>query len=137
MRVGSQPTAVSSSVSLFRDTCNVYVVRSGAEAVLVDFGDGDVLDHLRALGVDRVTDVLLTHHHRDQLGGLRRAVDAGIRVWAPPFDAELVADASRHWLRRPIDLDYDLREDRFSLLESVPIAGTVAEYRSARYGAYE
>ena len=137
MRVGSQPTAVSSSVSLFRDTCNVYVVRAGAQAVLVDFGDGDVLDHLAALGVDRVTDVLLTHHHRDSLGGLRRAVDAGIRVWAPPYDAELIADATGHWLRRPLDVDYDLREDRFSLLESVPIAGTVAEYRTTRVGGID
>jgi glyoxylase-like metal-dependent hydrolase (beta-lactamase superfamily II) len=137
MRVEAQPTAVSSSVSLFRDTCNVYVLRSGAEAVLVDFGDGDVLDHLGALGIERVTDVLLTHHHRDSLGGLRRAVEAGIRVWAPPFDAELIADASGHWLRRPIDIDYDLREDRFSLLESVPIMGTVAEYRKSRVGALD
>jgi glyoxylase-like metal-dependent hydrolase (beta-lactamase superfamily II) len=139
MRVGSQLTAVSSGVSLFRDTCNVYVVRSGAGAgaVLVDFGDGDVLDHLDALGVERVTDVLLTHHHRDSLAGLRRAVDAGIRVWAPPFDAELISDASGHWLRRPIDIDYDLREDRFSLLESVPVTGTVDEYRTTRFGAVD
>src|SRR3954466_910557 len=93
MRVGSKPTAVSSSVSLFRDTCNVYVLRSGADAVLVDFGDGDVLDHLGALGVGRVTDFLLTPHHRGSLGALRRAVDAGIRIWAPPYEAELIADA--------------------------------------------
>ena len=137
MRLGSEPTAVSSSVSVFPDTCNVYVLRSGSEAVLVDFGDGDVLDHLAALGVDRVTDVLLTHHHRDSLGGLRRAVEAGIRVWAPPFDAELIADASGHWLRRPIDIDYDLREDRFSLLESVPVTGSVPEYRTTRIGALD
>jgi glyoxylase-like metal-dependent hydrolase (beta-lactamase superfamily II) len=137
VRLGSQPTAVSSSVSLFRDTCNVYVLRAGTEAVLVDFGDGDVLEHLDAVGVERVTDVLLTHHHRDSLGGLRRAVDAGIRVWAPPYDAELIADATGHWLRRPIDIDYDLRQDRFSLLESVPIAGTVAEYVTTRVGGLD
>jgi glyoxylase-like metal-dependent hydrolase (beta-lactamase superfamily II) len=137
MRVGSQPTAVSSSVSLFRDTSNVYVLRSGADAVLVDFGDGDVLDHLGAVSVERVTDVLLTHHHRDSLGGLRRAVNADIRIWAPPYDAELIADATGHWLRRPLDIDYDLREDRFSLLESVPITGTVAEYRTTRVGGID
>src|SRR3954462_4413287 len=102
MRVGSQPTAVSSSVSLFRDTCNVYVLRSGADAVLVDFGDGDVLDHLDELGVERVTDVLLTHHHRDSLGGLDRAVEAGIRIWAPPTEVELIAGADEHWARRQI-----------------------------------
>ncbi len=137
MVAGVHPIAVDPSVALFRDTCNVYVLRSGRDAVLVDFGSGGVLDHLDGLGIDRVTDVLLTHHHRDQLGGLRRAVEAGIRVWAPPFEAELIADADGHWLRRQIDIDYDLREDRFSLLESVPVTGTVAEYRAARYGAFE
>src|SRR3954469_1981945 len=89
MRLGSQPTAVSSSVSLFRDTCNVYVLRAGTEAVLVDFGDGDVLEHLDAVGVERVTDVLLTHHHRDSLGGLGRAGDAGIRGGGAPFAREV------------------------------------------------
>jgi glyoxylase-like metal-dependent hydrolase (beta-lactamase superfamily II) len=72
-------------VACIRDTCNVYVLRSGAEAVLVDFGSGEVLDRLGELGIERVTDVLLTHHHRDQLQGLARAVAAGARVWAPPL----------------------------------------------------
>ena len=137
MVVGAHLRAVGPSVALYRDSCNVYVLRSEREAVLIDFGSGEVLDHLDELGVERVTDVLLTHHHRDQLGGLRRAVEAGIRVWAPPFDAELVADASGHWLRRQIDIDYDLREDRFSLLESVPITGTVPEYRATEYGGLD
>jgi glyoxylase-like metal-dependent hydrolase (beta-lactamase superfamily II) len=138
MVVGAaHPLAVEPGVALYRDTCNVYVLRSGRDAVLIDFGAGDALDHLEELDVDRVTDVLLTHHHRDQLGGLRRAVEAGVRVWAPPFEAGLIADADGHWRRRQIDIDYDLREDRFSLLESVPISGTVAEYRSASYGPFE
>jgi glyoxylase-like metal-dependent hydrolase (beta-lactamase superfamily II) len=124
-------------VSRYADTCNVYVLRSGRDAVVVDFGSGDVLDHLAAFDVDRVTDVLLTHHHRDQLQGLQRAVDAGARVWAPPVEADLIADAGGRWKRRQVVNDYDLREDRFSLLESVPIAGTVAEYRTQRYGGID
>ena len=67
---GAAAVAVAPSVSCFRDTCNVYVLRAGTDAILVDFGDGDVLDQLAELGVERVTDVLLTHHHRDQIGGL-------------------------------------------------------------------
>ena len=124
-------------VACIRDTCNVYVLRSGAEAVLVDFGSGEVLDRLGELGIERVTDVLLTHHHRDQLQGLARAVAAGARVWAPPLEAGLIAGIERHWQARPLDVDYDLSEDRFSLLDSVPIAGTVDEYRTARYGDFE
>jgi glyoxylase-like metal-dependent hydrolase (beta-lactamase superfamily II) len=124
-------------VSCVRDTCNVYVLRAGDEAVLVDFGSGAVLDRLDELGVDRVTDVLLTHHHRDQTQGLARAVAAGARIWAPPFDAPLVAEMDTRWQSRPLDVDYDLREDRFSPLHSLPIDGTVPEYRTARFGAFD
>ena len=59
-------THVANQLLLFHDTCNVYVLCSGREAVLIDFGSGDVLNHLSEMGVDRVTDVLMTHHHRDQ-----------------------------------------------------------------------
>src|SRR5919206_2779006 len=137
MAVRARVEAVAPGVLCFRDTCNVYVLRSEREAVLVDFGDGDVLDHLDELGVERVTDVLLTHHHRDQLGGLQRAVDAGIRIWAPPSEVELIAGMDERWLRRRVANDYDLREDRFSLLRTVPVTGTVAEYRTTRFGGYD
>lgn len=120
-----------------RDTCTVYVLRSGREAVLVDFGSGAVLDRLGELGVDRVTDVLVTHHHRDQVQGLARAAAAGIRIWVPPVERGLIDEVDRHWLRRNLDNDYELREDRFSLLEPVPVTGEVAEYRTHRYGAFD
>jgi glyoxylase-like metal-dependent hydrolase (beta-lactamase superfamily II) len=129
--------SIAEDVVLVRDTCNVYALRSGRDAVLVDFGSGGVLDRLGELGVDRVTDVLLTHHHRDQAQGLARAVDAGARVWVPPVERELVADVDRHWQRRRVENDYDLRQDRFSLLEQVPVAGTVDEYRTRSYGGVD
>jgi glyoxylase-like metal-dependent hydrolase (beta-lactamase superfamily II) len=128
---------VVEGVQRVRDTCNVYVLRSGREATLIDFGSGLVLDRLEELGVDRVTDVLVTHHHRDQVQGLSRAVAAGARIWVPPVEQDLVAGIDERWQARQLDNDYDLRQDRFSLLESVPIAGTVAEYRTRRYGAID
>jgi glyoxylase-like metal-dependent hydrolase (beta-lactamase superfamily II) len=128
---------IAPAVSCIRDTCNVYVLRAGNEAVLIDFGSGAVLQGLGELGVDRVTDVLITHHHRDQVQGLGLATGNGTNAWAPPFDAPFLTDAESHWQSRPLDVDYDLREDRFSPLESLDIAGTVPEYRSARFGAFE
>jgi glyoxylase-like metal-dependent hydrolase (beta-lactamase superfamily II) len=128
---------VSPDVFRLRDTCNVYALRAGSEATLVDFGSGEILDRLDELGVDRVTDVVLTHHHRDQVQGLARAAAAGVRIWVPPVERSLIDDVERHWLERPVDDDYDLREDRFSLLESVPVHGVVAEYRTLRYGTAE
>jgi glyoxylase-like metal-dependent hydrolase (beta-lactamase superfamily II) len=130
-------TRVAPSVATVRDTCNVYVLRSGGEAVLVDIGSGDVLDRLDELDVDRVTDVLVTHHHRDQVQGLGRAAAAGIRIWVPPVERGLIEDVDEHWRTRQLDNDYDLRDDRFSLRESVRVTGTVDEYRTRRYGAFD
>jgi glyoxylase-like metal-dependent hydrolase (beta-lactamase superfamily II) len=130
-------TEVAPDVFRHRDTCNVYVLRSGRDAVLIDFGSGEVLELLGELGVDRVTDVLLTHHHRDQLQGLGRATGTGARIWAPPVERELIDDIAHRWQVRPLDNDYDLREDRFSLVEPVPVHGVAAEYRKQRYGGVE
>lgn len=137
MKIVSRVTPISASVSCVRDTCNVYVLRRGREGVAVDFGSGEVLDHLDELGVERITDVVVTHHHRDQVQGLARAVAAGARVWVPPVEHELIAKVDRHWRRRRLENDYDLREDKFSLLEPVPVSGCVDEYRSRRYGGFE
>ena len=128
---------IATGVCCVRDTCNVYVLRAGQEAVLIDFGSGMVLDGLGELGIERVTDVLITHHHRDQVQGLARAPAAGARIWAPPFDASLISAVDQNWQSRPLDVDYELREDRFSPLESVAITGTVPEYRTAPFGAFE
>ena len=127
-------TAITDGVFLFRDTCNVYVVVTGRDAVLVDFGSGAVLDHLAEFGADRVTDVLITHHHRDQVQGLAKAVAHGARIWVPPTERDLFDRVDEHWQQRELLNYYDLRQDRFSLLEPVPVTGTVPEYRTRRFG---
>jgi len=125
------------NVFVVADTVNVHLLRTGRDAILIDFGSGDVLDRLGDYGVDRVTDVLLTHHHRDVTQGLARAADAGVRIWVPPTERDLVAAADEHWQMRELDNIYDLREDRFTILDSVPIDGVVQEYRTARYGGID
>ncbi|MGY4642316.1 MBL fold metallo-hydrolase [Cellulomonas sp. URHB0016] len=129
-------TQVAPGVFRVADTCHVYVVVApGARtAVAVDFGSGLVLDVLADLGVDRITDVLMTHHHRDQAQGLPRAVAAGIAIHVPPVERDLFDAVDRMWRTRPLDGDYNLRQDRFSLLEPVPVDGVVPEYRTSTYG---
>ncbi len=60
-----------SGLDLFQwnDTCNVYILRDGDAAMLIDLGDGSVLDHLGELGIKKVEWVLFTHHHREQCQG--------------------------------------------------------------------
>jgi glyoxylase-like metal-dependent hydrolase (beta-lactamase superfamily II) len=120
-----------------RDTSNVWVIRRGREAVCIDFGSGVVLDQLDELGVERITDVLVTHFHRDGTQGLARAAEAGIRIWVPPVEQDLFTQAGALWAGRRVEDDYDLLQERFSLLESVEIAGVVSEYRTRAYGGVE
>lgn len=121
-----------------RDTCHVYLIvtETGGErtAVAIDFGSGLALGYLPALGIARITDVLMTHHHRDQAQGLPLAVRHGARIHVPPVEVELFSRVEDMWQRRQLDNDYNVRQDRFSLLESVRVSSTVPEYRSAVFG---
>lgn len=126
---------VTERVFRFQDTCNVYVVRKGDEAIAIDFGAGEVLDVLAETGV-RLTDVFVTHHHRDQVQGLRRAAAAGIRIWAPEVEQDLIARVGDHWQGREVANSYNNRQDRFSILDDVPITGTLRDYASVEAASY-
>ncbi|MFC4243651.1 MBL fold metallo-hydrolase [Gryllotalpicola reticulitermitis] len=129
---------VTPGVHLVRDTCNVYLVENSGSgertAIAIDFGSGLALDALAELGIARITHVLMTHHHRDQGQGLPRAVAAGIPIHVPPVEQDLFAAVDEMWAMRALANDYNLRQDRFSILDRVPIAGTVPEYREHDFG---
>lgn len=76
------------------DTCNVYVIRHGDAALLIDLGDGSVLEHLPSIGVNRVEWVLFTHHHREQCQGAPRLA-AATRVAAPAVERDLFETPTR------------------------------------------
>lgn len=128
---------LTASIYRHTDTCHVYVIRQGDEAVLIDFGDGSILERLSEIGVRRVTDILMTHHHRDQAQGLWRAAALGARLWVPHAEQDLFHSVDFHWAGREIRNSYNNREDRFSLLEPVPVAGTLRDYDRVRFGGLE
>lgn len=72
--------SLTPDVFLWSDLCNVYVIRSGNAAVLIDLGNGSVLDHLHEIGVKKVEHVLFTHHHREQCQGGERLKELGAEV---------------------------------------------------------
>lgn len=128
---------VSENVFRVADTCNVYILRSGRAGVAIDFGSGTVIDHLSEFGIDILTDVLITHHHRDQIEGLQRAIDAGVRVWVPPVEQDVFRYADELWQARRLDLDYDVRQDRSGPLRSIAVTGVLPEYATVRFGDHE
>src|SRR5262245_54688414 len=79
---------------LWTDTCNVYVIRDGESALLIDLGDGSVLDHLSELGVKQVDWVLFTHHHREQCQGASKL--KGAQVGAPAAERDLFENPSKY-----------------------------------------
>ncbi|MGD0093239.1 MAG: MBL fold metallo-hydrolase [Planctomycetota bacterium] len=74
---------------VWTDTCNVYVLKDGDAALLVDLGDGSVLGHLKDLGVARVEWVLFTHHHREQCQGYPRLKEWNAKVGGPESERAL------------------------------------------------
>ncbi len=121
-------TELAADLYLWRDSCNVYAIRRGDEALLVDAGTGEVADHLAEIGVRRIAHVLHTHHHRDQCQGSAGLHAAGAALWAPEFEAELLGDPTGLWQGRPLLNSYSGRSDRFSPLEGLPLAGRLPDY---------
>jgi len=80
---------VSSDLFVWSDICNVYVLRQNGAALLIDLGDGSVLEHLAEIGVTNVEWVLLTHHHREQCLGAPRLKTAGTKFAAPAAERSL------------------------------------------------
>jgi len=98
-------------VLVWKDTANVYVLRQGDAALLVDLGDGSVLDHLAEIGVQRLEWVLLTHHHREQCQGHPR-----LRGWQAKV---AMAEKERALVERPADF----RKVRPSLGDAFTVHG--------------
>jgi len=128
---------VSTNLYLYEDTCNVYVIKTGEKAIAIDFGNGNVLQHLSSIGVQEITDVLMTHHHRDQAQGLHLAAERGIRIWVPHTEQDLFHSIDEHWKAREIDNNYNNRQDRFSLLQPVPVYKTLKDYQTINLNGHK
>ncbi len=106
---GGALTRFSENIYRYEDCCNVYVVKNGERAVLVDFGSGEVLRRLAEIGVAGVDMVLLTHHHRDQAQGLCGMDSLPFTVAAPEKEARFLEDVQRFWNELQIYINYDCR----------------------------
>lgn len=134
---GALPKKISDNLFVFEDTCNVYVVRRGESAVLIDFGSGAVLDHLKDLGIGRVEWVLHTHHHRDQCQGDWKLAQRKISVAVPAHETHLFADARNFWRNRRVFHLYYVRNDFNTITEDIEVARRLADYSTFRWGPVE
>lgn len=77
------------NVLVFRDTCNVYVLREGDAAVLFNLGEGEVLGKLAEVGVKHVEWIVFTDHHREQCQGIERIDRHVTKIAAPKAEQAL------------------------------------------------
>jgi glyoxylase-like metal-dependent hydrolase (beta-lactamase superfamily II) len=127
---------ISEHLYLFEDTCNVYVLKEGTRALLIDFGSGRVLDHLGNLGVTRVEWILHTHHHRDQCQGDGLANERSIPIAVPAHELPYFEEVEVFWGSRQIYNIYDVRQSFFTLAQSVRTS-RVLDYETFQWGGYQ
>ncbi|MFB3924255.1 MAG: MBL fold metallo-hydrolase [Terriglobia bacterium] len=128
---------LSPNLFLLRDTCNVYVLKDGDRALLIDFGSGHVLDLLGGIGVSTIEGILHTHHHRDQCQGDERAVRARIPIRVPLHERHLFEDAENFWRNRRVFHQYEVRNDFFTITHNIPVAEVLHDYDTVQWGPYE
>jgi len=132
-----RPERISENLFLFEDTCNVYVVRDGNACVLIDFGSGKILDHLKQIGISRVDWILHTHHHRDQCQGDWKAAERDIPIAVPQHERHLFADAQNFWRNRRVFHLYYVRNDFNTSPENIRVARGLADYSVFRWNKIE
>lgn len=116
---------LSENLFVYEDCTNVYIVRQGSRAALVNFGTGDVLKPLAEIGVDRVERVLVTHHHRDQVQGLAEPATGDFTVTVPAAEARFFENVEAFWQDAKIYINYDHDSSWNTLRRSVKVSERV------------
>ncbi len=88
-------STLSPHLLVYHGPTNVGIIRDGQRALLVDCGDGSVGNVLRTHGIQRVEQLVFTHHHRDQACGAHRFLGDGAKVGVPAEE--------RPWFEAPMD----------------------------------
>jgi glyoxylase-like metal-dependent hydrolase (beta-lactamase superfamily II) len=114
----------------------VYVVRHGPRAALIDFGDGEVLDHLSEIGVAGADWVLHTHFHRDQCGGDRKAVGARIPIAVPEHERRYFENAEDFRRARRLFHSTDVQNNVFGPVADIRVARSLADGEVFEWGPY-
>ena len=112
---------LSENLFLFEDTCKVYLIKKKDHGLLIGFGSGGVLNHLREIGVEKIDRVLLTHHHRNQAQGLAELKSYPFLVTVPAQEARFFENVESFWRDVKLYINYDCRSHWNTLRKSVRV----------------
>ncbi|MHA2131035.1 MAG: MBL fold metallo-hydrolase [Promethearchaeota archaeon] len=125
------------NIYLFEDYVNVYVVRGGNKAILIDFGSGKILDSLSDIGVDEVDYIFHTHYHRDQCFGDKLALHQNIKIAAPRRERKLFTEAEEFWKIKSYYDIYSLKPTFFVSTYNIPLDLTFEDKQDFEWGSYK
>ncbi|MFC1558641.1 MBL fold metallo-hydrolase [candidate division KSB1 bacterium] len=115
-------TQLSENLYRLEDCCNVYVVKNGSRALLIDFGSGEILDRLEKIGITRIEKVLVTHHHRDQVQGLCDLGNYGFSVTVPAKEAHFFENVEYFWSDVQVYINYNCRSHWNTIRKSIKVS---------------
>ncbi|MGA2984498.1 MAG: MBL fold metallo-hydrolase [Terriglobia bacterium] len=103
----------------FKDTCNVYALVKDGNAILIDFGSGQILQGLASVGIQKVDWILHTHFHRDQAQGDSLAKAQGIKLAVPATERRYFDDVETFWNQKNVFKLYDMRNEFLALRRNI------------------
>lgn len=129
-------TQIFENVFLFKDSVNVYAIKDGKKAILIDFGSGDILNHLPKIGVSKVDYIFHTHYHRDQCYGDSEALKQKIKIAAPSKEQKLFIEAENFWKIKSYYDIYSFKPTFFVSTFNIPLDLTFKNEDDFEWGPY-
>jgi len=128
-------TQLSSHLAVHHGPINVGVVHDGARGLLIDFGDGSVLDARKELGIRSVDTVVFTHHHRDQACGVAALTERRTRIGVPAAERAHFESVAAYW-NDPKNRwhIYNLRPHHLMLAEPIRVDAAYADGDTFAWG---
>ncbi|MFX1453236.1 MAG: MBL fold metallo-hydrolase [Promethearchaeota archaeon] len=130
-------TEIFEDVYKFADFVNVYIIKNGKSAILIDFGSGEVLNHLLEIGIDNVEYILHTHYHRDQCYGDKKALEHKIKIAASDIEKKLFSEAEDFWKKKSYYDIYFFKPTFFTSTYNIPLEQTFKEGDIFEFGPYK
>jgi len=130
-------TQISKDVFLFKDSVNVYAIKDGDKAILIDFGSGNILNHLSEVGVSKVDYIFHTHYHRDQCYGDREALKQKIKIAAPSKEQKLFTEAENFWKIKSYYDIYSFKPTFFVSTYNIPLDLVFKNEDDFEWGSYK
>jgi glyoxylase-like metal-dependent hydrolase (beta-lactamase superfamily II) len=128
-------TSLSEHLLVYHGPINVGIVRDGQRALLIDCGDEGVTRALSKLGITKVEQVVLTHHHRDQACGAHDLAAAGAKIGVPAAERPYFDDPAKYWDDSHLwRVSESFRPDRLLLTEPLRVDEAFADGHQMTFG---